>query len=62
MFRAKALLIVVGKPHILSQDHDWCQVLDWSVGRGCYTGASYSKETDQEEEISFKKWSCGKYV
>ena len=48
LFRAKALLIVVGNPHILSQDHDWCQLLDWSVGRGCYTGARYSKETDQE--------------
>ena len=42
------MLIVVGNPHILSQDHDWCQLLDWSVGRGCYTGARYSKETDQE--------------
>ena len=46
--RAKALLIVVGNPHILSQDSDWCQLLDWSLGRGCYTGCVYSKETDEE--------------
>ena len=46
--RAKALLIVVGNPHILSQDHDWCQLLDWSIGRGCYTGCPYTKETAED--------------
>ena len=45
------MLIVVGNPHILSQDHDWCQLLDWSIGRGCYTGCKYSKETDQEVDM-----------
>lgn len=44
--RAKALLVVVGNPHILSQDADWCALLDWAVGRGCYTGAPYARETD----------------
>ena len=34
IFRAKALLIVVGNPHILSQDHEWCQLLDWSQSKG----------------------------
>ena len=48
MTRAKALLIVVGNPHILSQDPDWCTLLDWAVGRGCYTGAPYTKETDED--------------
>ena len=69
--RAKALLIVVGNPHILSQvtlyftmnigennckvpiifllqDHDWCRLLDWAASRGCYTGCSYTKETDED--------------
>lgn len=48
MIRAKALLVVVGNPHILSQDPDWCALLDWAVGRGCYTGAPYAKETDED--------------
>ena len=48
MIRAKALLVVVGNPHILSQDADWCSLLDWAVGRGCYTGAPYAKETDED--------------
>ena len=41
-------MIVVGNPHILSQDHDWCQLLDWSVSKGCYTGCQYSRETDED--------------
>jgi len=56
--RAKALLIVVGNPHILSQDHEWCQLLDWSQSKGCYTGCSYSKETDEDVdrlEAKFRK-------
>ena len=48
LLRAKALLVVVGNPHILSQDADWCALLDWAVGRGCYTGAPYAKETDED--------------
>ncbi len=48
IIRAKALLVVVGNPHILSQDADWCALLDWAVGRGCYTGAPYAKETDED--------------
>ena len=38
----------MGNPHILSQDHDWCQLLDWSVSKGCYTGCQYSRETDED--------------
>ena len=45
-FRPKALLIVVGNPHILSQDQCWKPLLDFSVRKGCYKGCSYSPETE----------------
>ena len=45
-FRAKALLIIVGNPHILSQDSCWKPLLDFSLRKGCYKGCSYNPETE----------------
>jgi len=44
--RAKALLIIVGNPHILSQDGCWKPLLDFSLRKGCYKGCSYNPETE----------------
>ena len=41
--RAKALLIIVGNPHILSQDKDWAALLAFAREKGCYTGCSYDQ-------------------
>jgi len=46
--RAKALLIVVGNPHILSQDPDWSDLLEFARSKGCYTGCPYNQDTDAE--------------
>jgi len=44
--RAKALLIVVGNPHILSQDNDWKALIDYVKEEGGYVGCSYVEEED----------------
>ena len=36
----------MGKPHILSQDSCWKQLLDFSISKGCYKGCSYNPETE----------------
>ena len=41
--RAKALLIIVGNPHILSQDKDWAALLAFAREKGCYTGCPYDQ-------------------
>eukprot|EP00092_Neocalanus_flemingeri_P029315 GFUD01031827.1.p2 GENE.GFUD01031827.1~~GFUD01031827.1.p2 ORF type:complete len:163 (+),score=57.21 GFUD01031827.1:407-895(+) len=46
--RAQALLIVVGNPHILSQDRDWRKLLDYARTLGCYTGCVYPEQTEEE--------------
>eukprot|EP00092_Neocalanus_flemingeri_P108624 GFUD01139505.1.p1 GENE.GFUD01139505.1~~GFUD01139505.1.p1 ORF type:complete len:1236 (+),score=447.39 GFUD01139505.1:45-3752(+) len=46
--RAKALLVIIGNPHILSQDPDWRTLLDFSLSKGCYTGCSYNQESDED--------------
>jgi len=46
--RAKSLLIIIGNPHILSQDPDWRTLLDFSLSKGCYTGCSYNQESDED--------------
>ena len=46
MFKSKALLIIVGNPHILSQDNCWKPLLDFSISKGCYTGCNYSPESE----------------
>ena len=40
------MLIIVGNPHILSQDNCWRNLLDFSISKGCYTGCPYSLETE----------------
>ena len=46
--RARALLIIVGNPHILSQDADWMRLLEFSVAKGCYKGCDYNQESDED--------------
>ena len=46
--RAKALLIIVGNPHILSQDPSWADLLSYAKEMGCYTGCPYDQETDDD--------------
>jgi len=46
--RAKSLLVIIGNPHILSQDQDWRSLLDFSLSKGCYTGCSYNQESDED--------------
>jgi len=46
--RARALLIIVGNPHILSQDADWIRLLEFSVAKGCYKGCDYNQESDED--------------
>lgn len=56
--RAKAMLIMIGNPHILSQDPDWAALLEYAVSKGCYTGCPYNQETDEDFdrlEARFKK-------
>lgn len=36
--RARALLIILGNPHLLVRDPSWRSVLNYCVERGAYTG------------------------
>lgn len=36
--RARALLIILGNPHLLTQDPYWRSVLNYCIDRGSYTG------------------------
>ncbi|KAF6020898.1 MOV10L1 [Bugula neritina] len=42
--RAQALLIVVGNPHILSQDTHWKHLIDYCVENSCYIGVPYQQD------------------
>eukprot|EP00090_Calanus_glacialis_P008453 TRINITY_DN16803_c0_g1_i1.p1 TRINITY_DN16803_c0_g1~~TRINITY_DN16803_c0_g1_i1.p1 ORF type:complete len:987 (-),score=378.79 TRINITY_DN16803_c0_g1_i1:278-3136(-) len=56
--RAKSLLIIIGNPHILSQDPDWRTLLDFSLSKGCYKGCNYNQESDEDldkMETRFRK-------
>ena len=46
--RAKALLIIIGNLHILSQDPAWADLLTYAREQGCYTGCPYDQETDED--------------
>jgi len=51
--RARALMIVVGNPHILEQDNEWRALLEYAVDLGCYKGCPYPKlaiEPEHEQE------------
>ena len=40
--RAKALMIIIGNPHILGQDPDWRAMIEYTQENGGFTGAPYS--------------------
>ncbi|CAK6439183.1 unnamed protein product [Pipistrellus nathusii] len=48
--RAKALLIVVGNPLLLSHDSDWKAFLDFCRDNGGYTGCPFPSKVDPEHE------------
>lgn len=39
--RARALLVVVGNPHVLRQDAHWGALLEYAVRAGAYTGCEH---------------------
>ncbi|XP_068029517.1 helicase MOV-10 isoform X2 [Anomalospiza imberbis] len=52
--RAKALLIVVGNPTVLSKDHHWCRFLRYCKEQGGYTGYPYEDEGTTEDRLASK--------
>eukprot|EP00794_Sanderia_malayensis_P006229 gene6229-6945_t len=49
--RARALLIVIGNPFVLSNDFFWNRFLEFCVEKKCYVGCRYKNEADNIEEI-----------
>ena len=57
--RAKALLIIVGNPHILSQDDDWMSLIKFALDEGGYTGCQFTQEDEvrtADNDISILSW------
>ncbi|NXH37223.1 SDE3 helicase, partial [Myiagra hebetior] len=50
--RAKALLIVVGNPAVLSKDHHWHRFLSYCKEEGGYTGYPYEDGSAAEDRIT----------
>ncbi|KAM9596015.1 LOW QUALITY PROTEIN: helicase MOV-10 [Morphnus guianensis] len=50
--RAKALLIVVGNPAVLSKDHHWQRFLRYCRAEGGYTGYPYEDESPAEDGLA----------
>ncbi|KAM9217342.1 LOW QUALITY PROTEIN: helicase MOV-10 [Leptosomus discolor] len=50
--RAKALLIVVGNPAVLSKDHHWQRFLRYCREEGGYTGYPYEEESPAEDGLA----------
>ncbi|NXD26131.1 SDE3 helicase, partial [Spelaeornis formosus] len=50
--RAKALLIVVGNPTVLSKDQHWHRFLRYCKEQGGYTGYPYEDESTAEDRIA----------
>ncbi|NXT31603.1 SDE3 helicase, partial [Pelecanoides urinatrix] len=50
--RAKALLIVVGNPAVLSKDHHWQRFLRYCREEGGYTGCPYEDESPAEDGLA----------
>ncbi|XP_023798010.1 putative helicase MOV-10 [Cyanistes caeruleus] len=50
--RAKALLIVVGNPIVLSKDPHWHRFLRYCKDEGAYTGYPYEPESTAEDRIA----------
>ncbi|KAG1654294.1 putative helicase mov-10-B.1 [Nymphon striatum] len=49
--RAKALLIVVGNPHILLKDFHWKEMIQYCVENKSYIGSSLNKEDHTEDVL-----------
>jgi helicase MOV-10 len=49
--RAKALLIIIGNPHLLRRDAHWRQFIEYIRDRGGYTGCSYLDERPNDAAI-----------
>ncbi|OXB73648.1 UNVERIFIED_CONTAM: hypothetical protein H355_017070 [Colinus virginianus] len=50
--RAKALLIVVGNPAVLSKDPHWNRFLKYCQENGAYTGYPYEEEPPEEDSLA----------
>ncbi|NXQ55413.1 SDE3 helicase, partial [Anthoscopus minutus] len=50
--RAKALLIVVGNPTVLSKDEHWHRFLTYCMEQGGYTGYPYRAESTAEDRLA----------
>ncbi|KAJ3586367.1 hypothetical protein NHX12_012766 [Muraenolepis orangiensis] len=50
--RAKALLIMVGNPRVLSVDPVWNSFIEYCKDNGGYTGYSYTEEADAVEKLA----------
>lgn len=50
--RAKALLIVVGNPTVLSKDQHWHRFLRYCKEEGGYTGYPYEDEGTAEDRLA----------
>src|SRR5687768_5155526 len=46
--RAKALLIVIGNPHIMAYDRNWATFLNYCIDLGCYVGCNLPLHLDQK--------------
>ncbi|KAM9147737.1 helicase MOV-10 [Pangshura tecta] len=49
--RAKALLIIVGNPVVLSKDPHWNTFLRYCIAKGGYTGCPYAEESMEEDSL-----------
>ncbi|CAM4612218.1 unnamed protein product [Lepidochelys kempii] len=49
--RAKALLIIVGNPAVLSKDPHWNTFLRYCIAKGGYTGCPYTEESTEEDAL-----------
>ncbi|TFK04256.1 putative helicase MOV-10 [Platysternon megacephalum] len=49
--RAKALLIIVGNPAVLSKDPHWNTFLRYCIAKGGYTGYPYAEESTEEDAL-----------
>lgn len=50
--RAKALLICIGNPHMLSKDENWNGFLRYCLENNAYTGCPYTPDTEESEMIT----------
>ncbi|XP_070558599.1 RNA helicase Mov10l1-like [Ptychodera flava] len=51
--RAKALLIIIGNPHVLVQDYYWLQLLRYCVRNNAYTGCELPNFDEEVADVLF---------